>query len=235
MRRNVLDLEMERDRWAAMRERASAGDEGAETALLIEAGNGSLGALRTLRDGILSEPNGLSPENLMKVEVVARILSALGNPEDVRQCATILWLCGMVHHTRGLDDGAHIYGVDALKLYRALADNGDGLALQALASCAQILPDAWAEVERELTPDDLTVMAAARRMRDEERPAQPAEDPGAALQAWLDSFPPLTRWERVKLYFVDIGWAFRMLGWSIQGVGKDVLHLCKTIIGRGWA
>jgi hypothetical protein len=201
--------------------RAEAGDLQADDELLRLAASGSLEAQRAMLDAAMRCPDAPA-----RSELIARMVAARGDIEDHRKLAAVLWASGEERRNARDHETALEYEVEALSLARSMADAGDGRALAGLGILAPRAPEAWAMVEAHAGPSGLAVPA------DDVANAKAVAEP-EPVEDWLASLPPLTRRERVKIYFSDIGWAVRAIGWDICSVGRSLADLAKTIIGRG--
>ncbi len=116
-------------------------DYGLPTELFAEAGHGSLTAQRQLRDmALMMAKAGTAPfdQAMSAAEVLARMVSANGDPSDARVLAEILF--SRADTLSPSEDHKNLAAAEAIALLEEAADAGDGGALDRLVEIKEVAP-----------------------------------------------------------------------------------------------
>lgn len=134
---------------ATLAARVSLGDASADRELTRLAASGDLEAQRELLTILLGDPDEINARSFAEVahiELLARFCAFRGHNLDVRRLAAILW---QMARTAPDEAARSEFASQSIALLRALADDGDGLASEYLASLAADFPEEWAAAETE--------------------------------------------------------------------------------------
>lgn len=134
------------DAVTALASLAGEGNKGADRELTKLAASGDTDAQRALLSLCLGDnPYILTFGEAARLEMLARFVALHTSAAfDVRRLAAILWQMG---RTDPDEHQAAWWAADAVNLLRALADSGDGVANDNLATLAKDFPDQWESAE----------------------------------------------------------------------------------------
>ena len=187
------------------------GNLDAEAVLLERAGAGEIEAQRVMLEGMQAQRSSRKlaiDSYLAGAEIFARMVAARGLPSDRQRLAAVLSLQAARCRALHLPDAAASLEVECLLMLNRLADEGSEEAAQSLNTFA-------AKFSEE------AVVAAAAEAKQAPKllaPTPIASAPSVEVLDWealLASLPPLTRWERLRLWLSDRYWDVRLRWWDL--------------------
>jgi hypothetical protein len=185
---------------------ANAGDESAGREILTRAGFGCIEAQRAIRDHMLCQDSDLSPETCVSALVIASIVAARGAAADRHKLGSIR--VRLAEHFRlvGNEEHALYHAAEALMIFRALADEGDGPALKELAALGPQFPALFASMEQAPTVHDLGGLVTAI--------------PPPPIITTFAPWPPvpLTLRERLWLWWDNLIWSALVRWWDFKAM-----------------